>query len=119
MSPTRGIPQMAPIDADSAVEVERIRPINDRVLVEPIESSDTTPGGIYLPDQAKPMPVRGRVVAVGSGKLLDNGERAPLTVKPGDVVLYPRYSGTEIKLADETVVMFHEHELLGVEVDAD
>ena len=92
----------------------RVRPLDDRVLVKPIEAEDKTAGGIVLPDTAKEKSQRGEVVAVGAGKLLDTGERAPLSLTMGDRVVFGKYAGTEIKIDGEEHTIMRENELLGV-----
>ena len=91
-----------------------IRPIDDRVLVKPNEAEDKTKNGIYLPEGAKEKPMIGKVIAVGPGKLNDEGVRTPLSVKKGDTVVYGKYSGTEIELDGDKVMIVRESELLGV-----
>jgi len=91
-----------------------IKPLADRVVVEPIEEEVTTKGGIVLPDTAKEKPQRGKVVAVGSGKLLDNGERVPLEVKEGDIVVFAKYGGTEIEIEGNEYIILSERDLLAV-----
>ena len=89
-----------------------LKPLEDRVVVKPLEAEDVTSGGIVLPDSAKEKPQRGKIVAVGDGKILDDGTRRAMTVKKGDEVLFGKYSGTEIELDDETVVIMRESDLL-------
>lgn len=91
-----------------------VKPLEDRVLVKPIESESKTESGIYLPESAKEKPVRGRVVAVGPGKRLDNGKRADMQVKKGDTVVYGKYAGTEIEIKGDKHLILRESELLGV-----
>lgn len=91
-----------------------VKPLEDRVLVKPIESESKTASGIYLPETAKEKPVRGRVIAVGPGKLLENGKRASLSVRTGDTVVYGRYAGTEVEIKSEKHLILKETELLGV-----
>ena len=91
-----------------------IKPLADRVVVEPIEEEVTTKGGIVLPDTAKEKPQKGKVIAVGSGKLLDNGERVPLEVKEGDVVVFAKYGGTEIEFEGNEYIILSERDLLAV-----
>ncbi len=91
-----------------------IRPINDRLAVIRIESESTSPGGIVIPDSAKEKPCKGKVVAVGKGRVLDNGNRLPLEVKPGDVVLFGKYAGTETKHKSEDLVILREEDVLAV-----
>jgi len=95
----------------------RVRPLDDRVLIEQSDAEETTSGGIVLPDTAKEKPQRGKVVAVGPGKLLDSGQRAPVGVSPGDEVVYGKYSGNEIKLDVQKYVICRESDILGVVVD--
>ncbi len=91
-----------------------IKPMEDRVLVKPIESESKTASGIFLPESAKEKPVRGEVVAMGPGKLLDNGNRAQMSVKKGDTVVYGKYAGTEVELKGDKFLILRESELLGV-----
>ena len=91
-----------------------VKPLEDRILIKPIDPETKTASGIYLPDSAKEKPMQGKVVAVGPGKLLDNGERATPTVKKGDTVVFGKYSGTEIEIKDVTHLIVRESELLGV-----
>ena len=81
----------------------KVKPLSDRVVIEPLEAEDKTSGGIYLPDTAKEKPARGTIVAIGDGKLMPNGKLHKLVVKPGDKVLFSQYSGTEVKVDDEKV----------------
>jgi chaperonin GroES len=89
-----------------------LRPLDDRVVVEPMEAEAMTAGGIVLPDAAKEKPQRGTVVSVGPGKLLDSGERGTLSVKIGDEVIYGKYSGTEIELNGQDVKILRESDIL-------
>jgi chaperonin GroES len=91
---------------------QKIRPLEDRVVIQQIEAEEKTAGGIVLPDTAKEKPQRGRVLAVGPGKLLDSGERAPIGVGEGDEVLFGKYSGTEIKLDGEEIKILRESDIL-------
>lgn len=91
-----------------------IKPLEDRVLVEPIESETKTASGIYLPESAKEKPVRGKVVASGPGKLLENGKRAQMSVKIGNTVVYGKYAGSEVELKGKKYLIIKETELLGV-----
>jgi len=91
-----------------------IRPLDDRVVVRPEEAEEKTKGGIVLPDTAKEKPARGEVVAVGIGKLLENGKRAPVNVKVGDRVIYGKYSGSEIKIDGVAHSILRENEILAV-----
>jgi len=92
----------------------KLKPLGDRVVVKPIEEEEVTKSGIVLPDTAKEKPQKGEVLAVGSGKLLENGERVPLEVKVGDIVVYAKYGGTEIELGGEEYVILSERDLLAV-----
>jgi chaperonin GroES len=91
-----------------------IRPLHDRVLVRRIEEQETVRGGIIIPDTAKEKPQQGEVIAVGSGKLLENGERVPIDVKAGDRILFTKYSGSDIRVAGEEYLIVREDEILGV-----
>jgi chaperonin GroES len=90
----------------------KLRPIDDRVVIEPIESEEVTEGGIVLPDTAKEKPVQGKIVAVGPGRLLDNGDRLKPSVKKGDVVIYGRYSGSDVKVEGTEYKVMRESEIL-------
>jgi chaperonin GroES len=89
-----------------------LRPLDDRIVVEPNEAEDVTAGGIVLPDAAKEKPQRGTVVAVGPGKLLDSGERGTLSVAVGDEVIYGKYSGSEIEVNGREVKILRESDVL-------
>jgi len=91
-----------------------VKPLEDRVLVKPIDPETRTDSGIYLPESAKEKPMQGKVVALGPGKLLDNGERVKPAVKKGDTVVYGKYSGTEIEIKSAAHLILRESELLGV-----
>ena len=93
----------------------QIRPLHDRVIVRRIDANETkTSGGLYIPDTAKEKPQEGEVVAVGKGKLLDNGSRVEPDVKAGDRVLFGKYSGTEVKLDGQEYLIMREDEILGI-----
>jgi chaperonin GroES len=92
----------------------KIRPLHDRVVVRRMEEDRTSAGGIVIPDTATEKPIRGEVLAVGRGKLLDNGEVRPLDVRVGDRVLFGKYSGTEVKLAGEEFLVMREEDIMGV-----
>lgn len=89
-----------------------LRPLDDRVVVEPLTAEEKTAGGIVLPDAAKEKPQRGKVVAVGPGRLLDSGERSPVAVKVGDEVLFSKYGGTEIEVDKKEVKILRESDIL-------
>ncbi len=91
-----------------------VKPLEDRILVKPLEAESKTESGIYLPESAKEKPMQGKVVAMGPGKLLDNGERVKPAVKKGDTVVYGKYSGTEIEIKKIKHLIVRESELLGV-----
>jgi chaperonin GroES len=93
------------------------RPLHDRILVQRIEEGEQKVGGIIIPDSAKEKPQQGKVVAVGSGKVKDDGSRIPLDVKSGDLILFGKYSGQEIKLDGEEFLIMREDEVLAV-IDA-
>jgi chaperonin GroES len=90
----------------------KIRPLEDRVVIQQIEAEEKTAGGIVLPDTAKEKPQRGRVLAVGPGKLLDNGERVAIGVQEGDEVLFGKYSGTDLKIDGEEIKILRESDIL-------
>jgi chaperonin GroES len=91
-----------------------VKPLDDRILVKPAEAEEKTAAGIYLPESAKEKPMRGKVVATGPGKLLDNGKRAEMAVRKGDLVVYGKYAGTEIEIKGQPHMILRESELLGV-----
>ena len=91
-----------------------IRPLHDRVIVRRLEEETKSPGGIVIPDTAKEKPIQGEVVAVGKGKLLESGELRALEVKPGDKVLFGKYSGTEVKLGNEELLVMREEDIMGI-----
>ena len=91
-----------------------IRPLHDRILVKRVDEVQTTKGGIIIPDTAKEKPIEGKVVAVGNGKLLDDGTLRKLDVKNGDVILFGKYSGTEVKLDGVEHLILREDDVLGV-----
>ena len=92
----------------------RIRPLHDRIIVRRIEESEQMRGGLYIPDTAKEKPQEGEVIAVGNGKVLENGTKIELDVKAGDRVLFGKYAGTEIKLDGEEFLILREDDVLGV-----
>ncbi|MCG3163794.1 MAG: 10 kDa chaperonin 5 [Acidobacteria bacterium] len=91
-----------------------IRPLNDRIIVRRTEEQEQMRGGLYIPDTAKEKPQEGEVLAVGNGKLLDNGQRTPIDLKAGDRILFGKYAGTEIKLDGEEYLILREDDVLGV-----
>ena len=92
----------------------KVRPLHDRLLVRRIEEKETAKGGIIIPDTAKEKPQKGEVLAAGNGKVLENGTKLPLDVKVGDKILFGKYSGTEIKIDGEDVLILREEEVLAV-----
>jgi len=92
----------------------KIRPLQDRILVQPIKEKAVRKGGIIIPDSAKEKPIEGRVKAIGAGKVGDDGKRVKLDVKVGDKVLYSKYGGTEIKIDDEDFLLMREDDVLGI-----
>jgi chaperonin GroES len=92
----------------------KIRPLHDRVIVKRIDSETKTKGGLFIPDSAKEKPIEGTVLAVGNGKLLEDGSLRKLEVKEGDRVLFGKYSGTEVKLEGEEHLILREDDILGV-----
>ncbi len=91
-----------------------IRPLGDRVLVQRTEAEEKTAGGILLPESAKEKPKEGKIIAIGDGKQLDNGERSTFSVKAGDKILFTSYAGTEIKFDGDEYLIMHESDILGV-----
>ncbi len=92
----------------------KLRPLHDRVIVKRTEEERTSPGGIVIPDTAAEKPIRGEVIATGNGKILDNGEVRALDVKAGDKVLFGKYSGTEVKVGGEEVLVMREDDIMAV-----
>jgi len=91
-----------------------IRPLHDRVVVKRTEEERTSPGGIVIPDTAAEKPIRGEVIAVGNGKILDSGDTRPLDLKVGDNVLFGKYSGTEVKVNGEDLLVMREDDVMAV-----
>jgi chaperonin GroES len=91
-----------------------LKPINDRVIVMTVEKEETSRGGILLPDTAKEKPLKGKVLAIGPGKLLDNGKRQAMDVKVDDTVLYGKYTGTEVKVKGEEYLILRQDDILAV-----
>lgn len=104
--------------ADTATRTTtNIRPLGDRVVVKAVERGEQTKSGIYLPDTAQEKPQEAVVIAVGPGKLLDNGSRTPMDLKEGDKILFSKYAGTEIKQGDEEYLILRESDILAVITD--
>ena len=94
--------------------VAKLRPLHDRLVVKPLEEEQRTAGGIIIPDTAKEKPMRGRVVAAGSGGRTESGKLTPMGVRVGETILYAKWSGTEVKLAGEDLLILKETDVLGV-----
>lgn len=92
----------------------KVRPLQDRVIVKRVEEEETTKGGIIIPDTAKEKPIEGEVVAVGNGKVLDNGKKQPLEVKVGDKILFGKYAGTDIKIDGEEHLIMREDDIIAI-----
>ena len=92
----------------------KLRPLQDRILVQRVEEETTTKGGIIIPDTAKEKPAEGKVVAVGNGKVADDGKRIALEIKKGDRILFGKYSGTEVKVSGEEYLIMREDDVLGI-----
>jgi chaperonin GroES len=92
----------------------KVKPLFDRVLIKRVEAEQKVKGGIIIPDTAKEKPMEGKVIAVGSGRLDDNGKRVAMEVKAGDRILFGKYAGTEIKIEDEEHIILREDEILGI-----
>ena len=92
----------------------KLAPLDDRVVIKQSEAEEKSAGGIILPDAAKEKPQRGKIIAVGPGKILDNGKRGEMNVKKGDEVLYAKYTGNEIEIDGDKYVILHEGDILGV-----
>ena len=92
----------------------KIRPLHDRVIIRRLEEERTSPGGIVIPDTATEKPVRGKVIAVGTGRITEKGEVRPLDIKKGDTVLFGKYSGTEVKVDGEDLVVMREDDIMAV-----
>ncbi|MGB9749402.1 MAG: co-chaperone GroES [Caldisericia bacterium] len=92
----------------------KLKPIGDKIIVEPEKEEEKTKSGIVLPDTAKEKPQKGKVIAVGPGKILDNGQRSPMEIKEGDTVIYSKYAGTEIKIEDKEYLILSDRDVLAV-----
>jgi chaperonin GroES len=92
----------------------KIRPLHDRILVKRLEEEKTSPGGIVIPDTAAEKPIKGKVIAVGNGKILESGEIRPLDVKVGDKVLFGKYSGTEVKVDGDELLVMREDDITAI-----
>jgi chaperonin GroES len=92
----------------------KLRPLHDRILVKRLEEGDAKHGSIIIPDTAKEKPQEGKVIAVGNGKVTDDGKKIPLDVKAGDRILFGKYSGSEVKIDDEEYLILREEDVLGI-----
>ena len=100
--------------ATATASTLKLKPIGDRVIVQRLGSAEKSKGGLYLPDAAQEKPQEGKVIAVGSGKTLQNGKVVPLSVKPGDRIIFGKYSGSEIKVDDKEYVFLGEDDILAI-----
>jgi chaperonin GroES len=100
--------------ADATLTKVKIQPLGDRVLVKPVEAKEVKRGGIIIPDTAKEKPQEGEVIAVGKGKTTEEGKVLPMDVKPGDRILYGKYSGNEIKIDEVEHLIMHQDDILGI-----
>ena len=100
--------------AEATLTKVKIQPLGDRVLVQPLEQKEVKKSGIIIPDTAKEKPQEGKIVAAGKGKTTEDGKVLPMDVKVGDKVLYGKYSGTEIKLDDQEMLIMHQDDILGI-----
>ena len=94
----------------------KLQPMGNRLVVKPMQSEEKTKSGIYLPDTAKEKPQEGKVIAVGPGKVTDEGKRIPMEVEVGDIIIYSKYGGSEIKLDDEELIILREDDILAKKV---
>ncbi len=92
----------------------KLRPLNDRVIVKRLENEERSAGGIIIPDSAKEKPIQGKIIAVGNGKMKEDGTRAPMDVKEGDVILFGKYAGQEVKHGDEEYLIMREEDILAI-----
>ena len=96
--------------------VVKLQPMGDRLVVKPTQSEEKTKSGIYIPDTAKEKPQEGKVIAVGPGKMTDEGKRIPMDVEVGDIIIYAKYGGSEIKLDEEDLIIVRESDILAKKV---
>ncbi|WP_281246594.1 co-chaperone GroES [Desulfacinum infernum] len=102
------------MQSKKGVESMKLKPLNDRVVVKRLEEEERTAGGIIIPDTAKEKPIQGEIIAVGSGKLMEDGTRRPLDVKEGDRVLFSKYAGTDVKVEGEELLIMREDDILAI-----
>ena len=103
-----------PLTTRRQMEIMRLKPLGDRIVVKVLEREEKTKGGLFLPDTAKEKPTEGEVIAVGTGKILDNGQKQPVEVKVGDRIIFSKYAGTEVKIDGEDLVIFSERDVLAI-----
>jgi chaperonin GroES len=94
----------------------KLQPMGNRLVVKPMQSEEKTKSGIYLPDTAKEKPQEGKVIAVGPGKVTDDGKRIPMEVEVGDIIIYAKYGGSEIKIDDEELIIMREDDILAKKI---
>jgi chaperonin GroES len=99
---------------DMAITVNKVRPLSDYILIEPLEKETTLPSGIVIPDTAKEKPQEGKVISVGPGRRDDDGDRLPMEVKAGDIVMYKKWGGTEIKVEGKDLLLVKEEDILAI-----
>ena len=105
---------MSAIKQKEATNIMKLKPLGDRIVVKVLEREEKTKGGLFLPDTAKEKPTEGEVLAVGTGKILDNGQKQPVEVKVGDRIIFSKYAGTEVKVDGEDLVIFSERDVLAI-----
>ena len=103
-----------PLHEREVNRITKLKPLGDRIVVKVLEREEKTKGGLFLPDTAKEKPTEGEVVAVGTGKILDNGQKQPVELKVGDRIIFSKYAGTEVKLDGEDFVIFSERDVLAI-----
>ena len=106
--------KLSAINTEEVNEIMRLKPLGDRIVVKVLEREEKTKGGLFLPDTAKEKPTEGEVIAVGTGKILDNGQKQPVEVKVGDRIIFSKYAGTEVKIDGEDLVIFSERDVLAI-----
>jgi chaperonin GroES len=95
----------------------KLQPMGNRLVVKPMQTEEKTKSGIYLPDTAKEKPQEGKVIAVGPGKVTDDGKRIPMEVEVGDIIIYAKYGGTEVKIEDEDLIIMREDDILAKKIN--
>jgi chaperonin GroES len=107
-------PDREPLAREKELRAMKLVPLNDRIIVKRTEEEQVTKGGIIIPDTAKEKPIRGKVLAVGSGRILDDGKKVVLDVKEGDTILFSKYAGNEVKIEGEELLIMREEDVLAV-----